>query len=110
MSVLLEIYLTEKQALIVRQNLALTINSMRTLLVDLNRENGRWHSKETDALLAQDQDEIAALQYVVDELDKFKKAHGWEDADGQSDAQAAAQIEIDSNLSGSSECLTTATA
>jgi hypothetical protein len=110
MSVLLEMYLTEKQALIVRQNLALTINSMRALLVDLNRENGRWHSKETDALLTQDQDEIAELQYVVDELDKFKKANGWNDSDAESEAQAASQIEIDSNVSGSSECLATATA
>jgi hypothetical protein len=104
MGCVFETCLTEKQAFFLRRNLNQTIGSMRSLLQGLHRENARWHSLETDALLKEDEAEIAALQFVVDELDKLAKAHGWEMADTQREPTAAPIIEIATSSAGSNVC------
>lgn len=81
MAVRFETYLTEKQAVFIRRSLAQTIDSMRLLLLGLHRENARWHSPETDNRLTEDEAEIAALQYLVDEIDKLEKSQGWAQPD-----------------------------
>jgi hypothetical protein len=72
-----ETFLTEKQANFLRRNLEQSIESMTALLFGLHRENARFLSPEVNAVLSEDEAEIAALQHVVDELMKFEAAHGW---------------------------------
>lgn len=73
-----EIELTEAQAADIRKVLGQTIASMRTLFFDLHRENARWRSPETDALLAADETELAALQHMADALSAFQAMQGWQ--------------------------------
>jgi hypothetical protein len=76
----LAIDLNEQQAAFIRRSLAQTIESMRSLFLDLHRENMRWSSPETKAALIKDEAEIAALQRMVDALAELQRSQGWREA------------------------------
>jgi hypothetical protein len=90
MSAELEICLTKQQSLFIRRTLMEAIDSMQVLLMTLHRENARWSSPETDALLEMDSAEIAALQHMVDALAKLQKEQGW-DVSASADATNASR-------------------
>jgi hypothetical protein len=83
MSAVFETTLTQQEVAYIKQTLLLSIASMKALFLDLHRKNARWHSPETDALLAQDEDEVAALQHMVDALRHLEAAQGWLEDEGK---------------------------
>lgn len=76
MTATFEIDLSHEQAKFIRTSLSQTIASVRALFFELHRENARWSSPETDALLAMDEAELAALQHMVDALTQFETSQG----------------------------------
>jgi hypothetical protein len=85
----LEICLTKQQTAFIRRTLMEAIDSMQVLLMTLHRENARWSSPETDALLEIEREEIAALQHMVDALAKLQKEQGWEVSPNSEESKAA---------------------
>jgi hypothetical protein len=89
MTAVFETNLTKQEVAYIKKTLLLSIASMKALFLDLHRENARWRSPETDALLAQDEEEIAALQNMADALGHLEAAQGWlEDESGEKGKEA----------------------
>jgi hypothetical protein len=95
MTVVFEANLTKQEVAYIKKTLLLSIASMKALFLDLHRENARWRSPETDALLAQDEDEVAALQNMVDALRHLEAAQGWlEDAGAEKESKDKAKQQL----------------
>jgi hypothetical protein len=86
MSATFEVKLRRAQAIFIERTLLLAVESMRALLMALNREHARRSSPESEAALATDAAEMAALKHMADSLRAFQKAQGWPAAMDTQDA------------------------